>query len=199
MFMGPYEIGGDFSDRGIGGVVRFLDRVWQLVTTHTQNASRQEPQNEAKRAQHQTIKRVTEEIAALKYNTTVAALMEYLNTLEARQQQVTRAELQTLLILLAPFAPFLAEELWERMGNTFSIHKAAWPGYNPAALHTENIMLIVQVNGRVRDRIEVNHDTSEEEIQREALASDKVQRFIDKQQIQRVVYVPGRLVNIVAR
>jgi leucyl-tRNA synthetase len=84
------------------------------------------------------------------------------------------------------------------MGNTFSIHRTSWPGYDPAALHTENITLIVQVNGRVRDRIEVSHDASEEDIQRVALASDKVQRFIENQQVQRVVYVPGRLVNIVA-
>jgi leucyl-tRNA synthetase len=123
--------------------------------------------------------------------------MEYLNTLESRREQVTRSELQTLLLLLAPFAPFLTEELWEHMGNAFSIHKALWPGYDPAALHTESITLIVQVNGRVRDRIEVNHDASAEEIQREALTSDKVQRFIGNQQVQRVVYVPGRLVNIV--
>ncbi|GHO94328.1 leucine--tRNA ligase [Reticulibacter mediterranei] len=197
MFMGPYEIGGDFSDRGIGGVVRFLDRVWQLVTSHTRNAAKQAPQGEAKRTQHQTIKRVTEEIAALKYNTTIAALMEYLNTLEARREQVTRAELQTLLLLLAPFAPFLTEELWERMGNTFSIHKASWPSYDPAILHTESITLIVQVNGRVRDRIEVSHEATEAAIQNEVLASEKVKRFIGEQHIQRVVYVPGRLVNVV--
>jgi leucyl-tRNA synthetase len=177
--------------------VRFLDRVWQLVTTRTRTAAKQGPQGEAKRAQHQTIKRATEEIAALKYNTTVAALMEYLNTLEARREQVTRPELQTLLLLLAPFAPFLTEELWERMGNAFSIHKTSWPDYDPAALHTESIILIVQVNGRVRDRIEVSHDASEEDIQREALESEKVQRFIGSQQVQRVIYVPGRLVNIV--
>jgi leucyl-tRNA synthetase len=177
--------------------VRFLARVWRLITTHTRNAAKQAARGEAKRAQHQTIKRVTEEIATLKYNTTVAALMEYLNALEARREQVTRPELQTLLLLLAPFAPFLTEELWEYMGNTFSIHKASWPDYDPAALHTESVTLIVQVNGRVRDRIEVSRDASEEDIQREVLTSDKVQRFIDNQQVQRVIYVPGRLINIV--
>src|SRR4051812_17848652 len=93
---------------------------------HTRNAAKQAARGEAKRAQHQTIKRVTEEIATLKYNTTVAALMEYLNALEAQREQMTRPELQTLLLLLAPFAPFLTEELWEYMGNTFSIHKASW-------------------------------------------------------------------------
>jgi leucyl-tRNA synthetase len=196
MFMGPYETGGDFSDRGIGGVVRFLDRVWQLVTTRRQHAARKEPQGEARRALHQTIKRVTEDIATLKYNTAVAALMEYLNTLEA-QRESTRAELQTLLMLLAPFAPHLAEELWERMGKAFSVHTAPWPSYDPEALRTEIMMLIVQVNGRVRDRIEVSYDASEEEIRREALASEKVQRFVGEQSVQRVVYVPGRLVNVV--
>jgi leucyl-tRNA synthetase len=197
MFMGPYEIGGDFSDRGIGGVVRFLDRVWQLITTRGQHAARKEPKGEARRALHQTIKRVTEDIASLKYNTAVAALMEYLNTLEA-QHESTRVELQTLLVLLAPFAPHLTEEMWERMGKAFSVHAALWPSYDPAALRTETMMLIVQVNGRVRDRIEVSYDASEEVIKREALASEKVQRFVGEMAVQRVVYVAGRLVNVVA-
>lgn len=197
MFMGPYEIGGDFSDRGIGGVVRFLDRIWQMVTTRGQHVSRQEPEGETKRVLHQTIKRVTEDIAALKYNTAIAALMEYLNTLEA-QQEVTRAELQTLLILLAPFAPYLTEELWSHMGNAFSIHTASWPSYDSTALQTEVVTLVVQVNGRVRDRIEVSHDATEEEVRRKALANEKVQRFVGEETVQRVVYVPGRLVNIVS-
>jgi leucyl-tRNA synthetase len=98
---------------------------------------------------------------------------------------------------MAPFAPHLAEELWERMGNAFSVHTAPWPGYDPTALRTEIITLIVQVNGRVRDRIEVSYNASEEDIQRVALASEKVLRFMEGKSVQRVVYVPGRLVNVV--
>jgi leucyl-tRNA synthetase len=197
MFMGTYEVGGDFSDRGIGGVVRFLDRVWQIVTLRSANASAHPPQGEAKRAMHLAIKRVTEDIPALKYNTTVAALMEYLKALEGRRE-VTRAELQTLLILLAPLAPFITEELWESLGNRGSIHIVRWPTFDAEAIHSQVITIVIQVNGRVRNQVVVAHDTSEEEIKQLALASEKVQRFIAGKLVSKVVYVPGRLLNVVA-
>jgi leucyl-tRNA synthetase len=196
MFMGPYEAGGDFSDRGIGGIVRFLDRAWQIIVQRGSNAEPAAPQGEAKRVLHVTIKRVTEDIAALKYNTAIAALMEYLNALEARRD-VTHEELQTLLVLLAPFAPYLTEELWERMGNQGSIHTSPWPTYDPEALRSDIITLPVQVNGRLRDRIEIERDTPEEEIKRLALASEKVQRFVAGHAVSRIIYVPERLVNVV--
>jgi leucyl-tRNA synthetase len=196
MFMGPYEAGGDFSDRGINGVVRFLDRVWQITTQHSANAKTKAVEGQAKRAMHLTIKRVTEDITTLKYNTALAALMEYLHTVEDRQE-VTREELQTLLILLAPFAPFLTEELWERLGNTGSIHTACWPEFDADAIRSQVITIVVQVNGRVRDRLEVPHDLSEEEMKRQARASEKAQRFMIGQPVRKVIYVPGRLVNIV--
>jgi leucyl-tRNA synthetase len=196
MFMGPYEAGGDFSDRGINGIVRFLDRVWQITTQHSANAKTSSVEGQAKRAMHLTIKRVTEDITTLKYNTALAALMEYLHTMENRQE-VTREELQTLLILLAPFAPFLTEELWERLGNTGSIHTARWPQVDADAIRSQVITIVVQVNGRVRDRLEVPHDLSEEEIKRQAQASEKAQRFMSGQPVRKVIYVSGRLVNIV--
>ena len=145
---------------------------------------------------HLTIKRVTEEIAVFKYNTAIAALMEYLNFLKARQD-VTSNELQTMLVLAAPFAPYLTEELWEHLGKMHSIHHASWPIYEPEALRSDTIMLLVQVDGRLRDRIEVPHDASEDEINQQAMASEKVQRFIAGHEVQRMIYVPGRLVNIV--
>ena len=195
MFMGPYEVGGDFSDRGIGGVVRFLNRVWQLVTQHNANAAARAPEGEAKRAMHLAIKRATEDVAALKYNTAIAALMEYLNALESKRQ-ITRKELQTLLVLLAPFAPFITEELWDRLGNHNSIHRATWPSFDPQAIRAEIMTIVVQVNGRVRDQLTVPHDASEEEIKQLARTSEKVQRFIVDQPVRNVIYIPGRLVNI---
>ena len=194
MFMGPYEGGGDFSDRGISGVVRFLNRVWQLALRHEPAA--QEPGGEAKRAMHITIKRVTEDIAALKYNTAIAALMEYLHTLEERED-VTRTELETLLRLLAPLAPYITEELWERLGHQTSIHTASWPIFDAASIQSQMMTILVQVNGRVRDRIEVSSTASEDEVKRQALNAGKAQRFVAGQNVSRVVYVPARLVNIV--
>ncbi len=196
MFMGSYEAGGDFSDRGIGGVVHFLDRLWALFGRQAENASSQRPQGEARRALHRVIKRITEDIATLKYNTVVAALMGYLNGLEGRQT-VTREELRTFLLLLAPLAPFITEELWGRLKQHGSIHSASWPVYDPAAIEAESMTLAVQVNGRVRDQIEVGRDLPEAEIKRRALSAPRVQRFIAAAAVSRVIYVPGRLVNIV--
>jgi leucyl-tRNA synthetase len=196
MFMLPYEAGGDFNDRGIGGIVRFLNRVWQITTQRSANATSKPPTGEAKRAQHQTIKRVTEHIAALKYNTAVAALMEYLNTLEA-SHNITRKELETLLQLLAPFAPFITEELWHQLGNQKSIHISSWPSFDPEAIRTTTLTIPVQVNGRVRDHITIAIDVSEEEIKQLALATEQVQRFTANQNILKIIYVPGRIVNVV--
>jgi leucyl-tRNA synthetase len=196
VFMGPYEAGGDFSDRGIGGVVRFLDRVWSLVMQNAERARDEAPQGEERRTLHRLIKRVTEDLAALKYNTAVAALMEYLHTLEARQE-VTRKELQTLLLLLAPMAPYITDELWQRLGHDRSIHAQSWPVFDAEAIEAETMLLVVQVNGRVRGRIEVASDTPRDEIEDQALLVPQVQPFIADRTISRLIYVPGRLVNIV--
>jgi leucyl-tRNA synthetase len=203
MFMGPYEAGGDFSDRGIGGVVRFLDRVWTLVTRHAEGSQPAEVQGEARRAMHRLIKRVSEDIAALKYNTAVAALMEYLNGLEKREfKTIAREELRTLLLLLAPMAPYITEELWQRQcfeqsGGYQSIHKQQWPVFDEAAIQAAMLLLPVQVNGRVRGRIEVPHDMPEDEIKRLALLVPQAQPFIADHEVSRLIYVPGKLVNIV--
>ena len=103
-----------------------------------------------------------------------------------------------LLLLMAPLAPFITEELWERLNKHGSIHTAPWPVFDPEAMRAETMTLLVQVNGRVRDSVEVKHDVSETEIKRQALATHNIQRFIAAQTVSRVIYVPGRLVNIVA-
>jgi len=196
MFMLPYEAGGDFDDRGIGGVVRFLNRVWQLTTQRSLNASTKPLVGDTKRVQHQTIKRVTEHISALKYNTAIAALMEYLNTLESAQN-ILRKEFETLLQLLAPFAPYITEELWHRLGNQKSIHTSSWPRFDPEAIRPVSITIPVQVNGRVRDHITIAGDIPEDEIKQLALASEQIQRFTSNQNILKIIYVPGRIINVV--
>jgi leucyl-tRNA synthetase len=196
MFMLPYEAGGDFNDRGIGGIVRFLNRVWQITMQRGANASTKSPIGEVKLLQHQTIKRVTEHISALKYNTAVAALMEYLNTLEDTQN-ITRKELETLLQLLAPFAPYITEELWHQLGNQKSIHISSWPRFDPKAIRPTTLTIPVQVNGRVRDHITIASGTPEEEIKQLVLATEQVQRFTADQNILKIIYVPGRIINVV--
>jgi leucyl-tRNA synthetase len=145
---------------------------------------------------HATIKRVSEEIAALKYNTAIAALMEYTNALEA-QKDVSRDEVKTLLVLLAPFAPFLSEELWERLGEGGSIHRQEWPVADESALARERMTLVAQVDGRLRDRIELPIDADADHVRAAVLASEKVRRAIGGRAVRDVIYVRGRLANVV--
>lgn len=196
VFMAPYEAGGDFRDSGLEGIRRFLDRAWQVVTSRATEAAGGAPKGDARRAMHTAIQMVTDDIAALKYNTAVAALMTYLNTLE-RRQRASRAELKTFLLLLAPFAPFITEELWHQIGEPGSVHTQRWPAADESALRAESVTIVVQVNGRVRDRITVPAAMPEAEVTRRALAAPNVARFIAGREPRQVVYVPGRLVNAV--
>jgi leucyl-tRNA synthetase len=203
LFMGPYEAGGDFSDRGIGGVVRFMDRVWRLITLRAESLRAESLRaatvsGEARRAMHLAIRRVTEDIEGLKYNTAIATLMEYTRTLEGAST-TARAEAQTLLQLLAPFAPFVTEELWERIGAGGSIHVQPWPEFDPQALAQATVEILAQVDGKLRDHIMISADSDEAVARDAALASEKVQRALDGAQVRGVKYVSGRLINIVTK
>jgi leucyl-tRNA synthetase len=198
LFMGPYEAGGDFSDRGIGGVVRFMERGWRLITSRAEMLREETASGDARRAMHTAIRRVTEDIAALKYNTAIAALMEYTRALEGAPT-TTRAEARTLLQLLAPFAPFVTEELWERIGGAGSIHAQPWPECDLQALARETVEILVQVDGKLRDHVWIPADGDEAVARDAALASEKVQRAMAGAQARGVKYVPGRLINIVTK
>jgi leucyl-tRNA synthetase len=193
MFLGPYEEGGDFRDEGIAGVRRFLEAVWRLVREH-------DPAARAPavllRATHRAIKKVGEDTEALRYNTAIAALMTLLNDIR-RDGPADRWVLETLLILLAPFAPHIAEELWEALGHPTSVCAAHWPTYDAALTVEETVVLAVQVNGKVRGRIEVPHGTPEADVLAAALADPAVQAHLEGKPIRRQVVVPGRLVNFV--
>jgi leucyl-tRNA synthetase len=197
LFMGPYESGGDFSDRGLGGVTRFLDRIWRYMTKTLNQAAPERPDDEAYRDMQQTIQRVTADIAELRYNTAIAALMKYLNSLQ-RRAVVTRSELRTLVQLLAPFAPYITEELWQILGEAGSVHTSSWPEVDARGLQAPTMGIVVQVNSRVRGHIEVPADLPAAEIQRRAMAVPSVEQATSDRTVERVVYVPGRLVNIVA-
>jgi leucyl-tRNA synthetase len=194
MFLGPYEEGGDFRDEGIAGIRRFLDSVWRLVREHDAGACASET---LVRATHRAIKKVQEDIEHLRYNTAIAALMTLLNDIK-RDGPPDRWVLEALLVMLAPFAPHIAEELWEALGRPKSIFDdARWPQFDPALTVEDVAVIVVQVNGKVRGRIEVPRDASEESIISTALADAAVKAHIDGKQIRRRVVVPGRLVNLV--
>jgi leucyl-tRNA synthetase len=191
VFMGPLERGGEFSDDGIGGVRRFLGRVWDLVVRNVGSVSGDPPPIEARRTLHRTIRQVTDDLADLRYNTAVAALMAYLNTLQTRES-VHDEELDALLRLLAPFAPHIAEELWSRLGKPYSIHQQPFPVASEALIAVEQVRVAVQLNGRTRGVINLAPDAPQEqavEAARQALPHAPAAR--------RVVYVPGRIINLV--
>jgi leucyl-tRNA synthetase len=205
MFGWRWEQGGPWDSQGIEGIVRWLQRVWNLVTEAPPESPPQAGGTIAdlRRWTHKTIKRVTDDMEAFTFNTIIAGLMEFTNALQkAKQTEVYRTEawdeaIETLLLLLAPCCPHIAEELWERSGRPYSIHQQAWPEYDADLAAEEVITLIVQVSGKVRARIEVAADIGEEEAKATALADENVQRYIEGKEVHKVIYVPGRLVNVV--
>ncbi len=209
MFLGPWEQGGDWSDSGINGMSRWLNRVWELVQRDARQLD-DFPQDDAAtrdltRNVHKTIRRATEDTERFKFNTALAALMEYTNSLnQAWERKGILSEewndaIEKLLLLLAPSAPHVADELWERTGHTGSVHAEALPEWDPKLAADEVVTLVVQVNGRVRDKVEVPADIAEDAATTIALESQRVAPHIEGKQIARVIYVPGKLVNIVAK
>jgi leucyl-tRNA synthetase len=205
MFIGPWDSGGPWNPQGITGVESFLHRVWALVLDGAgPNAPATEGPADGRvlRLMHRTTKRVTEDLERFKFNTMLAALMEMTNALGRLRGQVSRRMWQQvgdhLVLLVAPSAPHLAEELWHRLGHTESVHLQTWPTYDDGLTADERVTLVVQVNGKVRDKIEVAVDVSEEEARRVATESPRVQAHLDGATVRQIIYVPGRLVNIVA-
>ena len=209
MFLGPWDQGGEWSDSGINGMARWLNRVWDLARRDAAELGGAPPDDEADRALqrlvHQTVRRVGEDLERFKFNTALAALMEYTNALNrvwergaATPGHWTEA-VEKLLLLIAPMAPHMAEELWEWAGRACSVHAQSWPAWDPALAADEVFTLVVQVNGRLRDRIELPVSVTEEEAKASALESDRVAPHVAGKETARVIYVPNKLVNIVAR
>jgi leucyl-tRNA synthetase len=207
MFIGPWEQGGEWDDSGLAGVSRWLNRVWNLALSRAETAPLADAPatRELRRLMHKTIRRVTEDTERFRFNTMVAALMEYTNGLTHAKEagpvdaDAWRNAIDTLLLLMAPSAPHLAEELWVRTGHPYSIHNQSWPGWDEDLAREEEITLVVQVNGKLRDRLQVPVDVTEERAKELALASERVRAHTDGKQMLRIIYVPGRLVNVVVR
>jgi leucyl-tRNA synthetase len=206
MFIGPWDSGGPWNPQGISGVEGFLSRVWSFVVDGpVANAPEDdgEADLEMRRILHKTTKRITEDMERFRFNTMLAAFMECINAITRLRPKISRSAYghasNRLARLLAPSAPHLAEELWHRVGHTDSVHLQAWPPYDPALVLDEQVTLVVQVNGKVRDKIEVPADISEDEAKRLAVESPRVQAFLDGATVRQVIHVPGKLVNIVAR
>jgi leucyl-tRNA synthetase len=197
MFMGPWVDGADWDASGIEGVHRFLRRVWDLAQSEAQPAGPRNP--DIDRAVHRTIAKVTEDLQTYSFNTAVAAMMELSNSLQRATGPSRDEGVSTLLLLLAPFAPYMTEELWERRGGRDSIHRQNWPLFDPAIAAANEVTLVIQIDGKVRDRITAATGTSQQAAERLAKASPKVKAALDGRDPERTIFVPDRLVNFVTR
>ena len=217
LFAAPPEKDLEWSDQGVEGAFRFLTRLWRFVFQHRERFAHLDSAGhsqalaselrELKRLVHRTIKKVTEDIdGRFHFNTAVAAIMELFNALSATAQNETKLKesgpvikegVEAIIVLLAPFVPHLACELWGQLGHRESLEQVPWPAYSVQALEEEKLLIVVQINGKVRGKITVPADVTQERIQTEALADSRVAGFLDGKRVQRVVYVPRRLLNIV--
>lgn len=228
MFMGPFSDGGDFQDSAMEGMHRWVGRVWRMAMrsiaqSDQLNQSDQSDQSEIQRALHKLVKKVTDDIENRRYNTAIAAMMEFTNLVQDNGGTLDSASLKTFILLLAPFAPYMAEELWSRTyyeprtknqeqqssvlsSKSFvhgfnSVHRQPWPSYDPKYLEEETVTVILQVNGKLRGTITVDTATSLDQKKLETLAKEKknLTRHLEGKRIKNVIFVPGKLVNFVVR
>jgi leucyl-tRNA synthetase len=208
MFFARWELGGPWDSQGIRGSQRFVEDVWNLIVEPLPAMDGEALEADVKalrRLVHQTIRKVTEDMESFSFNTAIAALMSLRNAMKAAKDKPVAhtpawgEAVESLLLMMAPFTPHITEELWHRLGRTKSIHLRRWPEWDEGIAAEETITLVVQVNGRVRDRIEVPVDIEDAEAERLARESEAVQRHAAGKEILRVVVVPGRLVNVVVR
>ncbi len=209
LFAAPPEKDLDWQDAGVEGMHRFLGRLYRFVT---RNAGRKPAVNgtpgpadrRALRKLHQTIRKITDDFETRwHFNTSIAAIMELVNEVTAHEADISDAAmaeiLEKLVLLLGPFAPYVAEELWEELGRTGPVFRQAWPAYDPELAREEDIEVVIQINGKVRSRVLVPNGTAAEELKARALADPRVRQLTDGRQVLRVVVVPDKLVNIVVR
>ena len=195
MFMGPFDVMKPWSVSGVEGAYRFLGKVWRLFN--------QEPNEkmslEVTSKLHKTIKKVTKDIEAYKFNTAISSLMELVNAM-TEYKVVSTKYLETLALLLAPFAPHLSEEVWvEILGKSFSIHKANWPKYDESLIKSDVNTVIVQVNGKMRGSLELESGISSQELGVTQLAKgdEKIAKWLGGRKIIKTIFIPGKLINLV--
>lgn len=201
MFMGPLEQTKPWDTRGVSGVHRFLSRIWRLTVGDdgelSENVLDYEPSGDEQKELHKTIQKVTEDTGNLDFNTAIAAMMEFVNFLY-KQDDVSKQTLEALVVMVAPYAPHTAEELWAKLGNEPSVANADWPQYDEELTKEDTVEVAVQVMGKVRGTIEVPVDADEETAVAAARAEENVEKHLEGKTIRKVIWVPGRILNFVA-
>jgi leucyl-tRNA synthetase len=199
LFIGPWDEGGDFSDAGIAGIERFLRRIRRLITEPHQPGHG----SADLRTLDRTIAAVAADIEKMRFNTAIASLMELIRWVRHERAAMSSDEWarvsNSVVLLLAPFAPHLAEEMWSRMGGDYSVHEQGWPAHDPNAMRADRVTVAIQVDGKTRDRMEVPAGTGRDDALERALASERVQRHLTRGNVADVVYVQDRLINLVTR
>ena len=203
MFLGPLEVVKPWSRDGIKGVYRFLHRVWSLIIDDDGNLKEDvivddAPEGELRRVLHFTSAQVTSDIEELKFNTGISRMMELVNQMN-KEDRLPREAVETLVLLLSPFAPHIGEELWQKLGHDETLAYHEWPTHDPSALEVQSVTVPLQINGKVRDRLEIPKGSSQEEVEPLALASEKIQGQIEGKKVVKFIYVPDRLVNLVVK
>ncbi len=204
LFIGPVTKSAPWQDAGVEGVYKFLQRVWRLVVNHhtgelNEKLTDTHGASDAKiwRELHKTIKQVTEDTESIdKMNTAISQMMIFVNT-ATQAETISIETVKIFLHLLSPYAPHIAQELWHRLGESSFIAHGEWPEHDESVLETESMTIVVQVNGKLRNRLQFSVDATKEQIEETALADERIQRFIEEKEIRKVIYVPNRLVNIV--
>ena len=193
MFMGPFDQEITWQEKGVVGARRFLERVWKL---RDKVGRKKEVGSRILKILHQTIKKVTEDIENFKFNTAISQLMICANELE-KEEKIDKEIFENFLKLLAPFAPHICEEIWQFLGHKRSIFLAPWPKWDEKLAREEMITLIIQVNGKVRDKIEVEADISEEKAKELAISRERIKKWVEGREIKKIIFVPGKLINLV--
>ena len=195
LFIAAFEDGGAWSDKGISGASRFLKKVW--FTIGDKNKIGNKTSKELAQKFHYTIKKVGSDIENFKFNTAIAVMMELINAWAEKDSVMSKKDAESFLKILSPFAPHICEELWNKLGHKSSIFKESWPKYDEKLIRKETIELVIQINGKVRDKIETNAEISQSEAEKLALSRDKIKKFIGNNKIKKIIFVKGKLINIV--
>ncbi len=195
MFMGPLEVTKPWDTSGISGVYRFLNRVWNMAN---REVSEEEPTKNQLKSLHKTIKKLTNDTSKLEFNTGIAQMMIFVNE-NYKDKDVNRAIFEPFIKLLAPYTPHIAEEIWQMLGHTSTISNESWPIFDEELTKDDEVTIIVQVNGKLRAKMQMPAGISKEDMEKAAFDNDNIKTHTEGKNIVKVIAVPGKLVNIVAK
>jgi len=196
MFMGPFEDKIVWDIKGIEGCFRFLKRIYKFILENSEN-KKNEDSKENTQLLNKLINKITEDIKNMKFNTAVSSFMEFLNNIETQKGLISKKFIENILILLSPFVPHVSEELWQKFGHKESIVKQKWPEFDAELVKDETKTLIIQINGKIRDEVEIPTNITEQEASKLTLNREKVKRWLDGKQVKKTIFVPGKLINLV--